>query len=520
MERKRLALQARLDAQKSAIDRNRLGQYATPSALALAIADYARQLVPARGAIHFLDPAIGTGAFYSALRQAVPAARLRSALGFEVDPHYGEPAARLWAESPLVLRLQDFTRAEPRPEHTLILCNPPYVRHHHLARADKLRLAQACHAASGMQLGGLSGLYAYFMGLAHAWLADGGIAGWLIPSEFMDVNYGAEVRRYLLNSVTLLHIHRFDPHEVQFGDALVSSAVLWLRKAPPPPGHQVRFSFGGSLQQPRLTADLAIARLADEPKWTRLPAAPLSAPSLDALPRLGDYFAIRRGVATGDNGFFILDEADLQARDLPREPFTPILPSPRHLVGDEVLADDEGVPLLPPRRFLLTTRLPEDEVRARYPTLAAYLSAGRERGLHQRYLCRHRSPWYAQEQRPPAPLYCTYLGRADARGGRPFRFILNRSRATVPNVYLAMYPRPSLQAALDADPDLLRRIWQDLNRIPPQVLIDCGRVYGGGLHKLEPRELARVPLPALAEHAAGALNRATSQADECADRAR
>jgi hypothetical protein len=42
----------------------------------------------------------------------------------------------------------------------------------------------------------------------------------LIPSEFMDVNYGAAVKRYLLNKVTLLHIHRFDPHDVQFGDAL------------------------------------------------------------------------------------------------------------------------------------------------------------------------------------------------------------------------------------------------------------------------------------------------------------
>lgn len=51
-----------------------------------------------------------------------------------------------------------------------------------------------------------------------------------MPSEFMDVNYGASVKRYLLDKVTLLHIHRFDPKEVQFGDALVSSAVVWFSK--------------------------------------------------------------------------------------------------------------------------------------------------------------------------------------------------------------------------------------------------------------------------------------------------
>ena len=31
-----------------------------------------------------------------------------------------------------------------------------------------------------------------------------------------------------------------------------------------------------------------------------------------------------------------------------------------------------------------------------------------------------------------------------------------------------------------------------LNRIDPEQLLGEGRVYGGGLHKLEPRELANV----------------------------
>lgn len=495
-EAQRLALQAELDAEKSQAERNRLGQFATPTPLAIEIATHGASLLPARTAVDFLDPALGTGAFYSALRQVFPPSQIRSALGFEIDPHYGQPAARLWADSGLTLRLQDFSSAQPQPQHNFILCNPPYVRHHHLSRADKVRLAQQTYAASGMGLSGLSGLYAYFVGLAHAWLAEGGIAGWLIPSEFMDVNYGDELKRYLLSTVTLLHIHRFDPHEVQFGDALVSSAVVWLRKAPPPPGHRVRFSFGGSLRQPQLCRDIAVSELADQRKWTRLPAALSSSPA--GLPMLKDFFTIRRGLATGDNDFFIVSGEDLQARNLPRDLFTPILPSPRYLVGDEIAADAQGLPRLERRRFLLNTRLAEDELARRYPTLAAMLQAGRERGLHQRYLCRHRSPWYAQEQRPPAPLYCTYLGRGDGERGRPFRFILNHSQATVANVYLAMYPRPVLQAALLADPGLLRRIWQDLNQIPAQVLLENGRVYGGGLHKLEPRELGQVPLPALA----------------------
>ena len=82
------------------------------------------------------------------------------------------------------------------------------------------------------------------------------------------------------------------------------------------------------------------------------------------------------------------------------------------------------------------------------------------------------------------------MGRGDNKNGRPFRFILNRSKATVANVYLAMYPTPALTRAMADDPSLVQTVWQRLNRITPEELLGEGRVYGGGLHKLEPKELS------------------------------
>lgn len=496
LESDRLALQARLDAVKTQGERNRLGQFATPTALARDILAYAARMLPATEKIRFFDPAIGTGSFFSALRATVPRTRVAEALGYEIDAHYGKPSAALWKSEGLVLRLSDFTKAEPSPRFNVVICNPPYVRHHHLQNGHKNRLQFLTERASGMKLSGLAGLYCHFLGLSHAWMADGAIAAWLIPSEFMDVNYGHAVKHYLLNRVTLLHIHRFDPNDVQFADALVSSAIVWFRKTPPPVDHSATFTFGGSLASPSVTRCVSASALADEAKWTRFPAAEVRSNS--GIPTLSDFFQIKRGIATGDNTYFILPEDAIATHGLPRETFTPILPSPRYVPDDEVKARSDGTPDIERRLFLLDTKLSEREIERRYPRLAAYLDEGKARGLQERYLCKHRTLWYSQENRPPAPIVCTYLGRGDTKRGRPFRFILNGSRATVANVYLAMYPTPLLVRLLASDATLIRRIWAALNSLAAERLLGEGRVYGGGLHKLEPKELANVAVAELA----------------------
>ena len=491
IEKQRVTLQVTLDSEKTQAERNRLGQFATPAALAEDILRYAASLLPSDTIVRFLDPAIGTGSFYSALVKVFPKNRIAEAMGFEIDPHYGKPAEELWRKTGLSLKLANFTYAESAPRFNLIICNPPYVRHHHLQNGDKIWLQTRTQQTSGMKISGLAGLYCHFLGLSHAWMAESGIAGWLIPSEFMDVNYGQAVKRYLLERVTLLHIHRFDPNDVQFTDALVSSAVVWFKNEPPPPDHEVKFTFGNTLVNPKISRLVPAVSLAHEPKWTRFPASEVHHRS--GIPTLSDFFQIKRGVATGDNSYFILSENEIKARELPMEAFIPILPSPRYLQEDEVKPRKDGSPDIVHRLFLLNTKLSEGEIAKRFPSLNAYLEEGKARKLPDRYLCMHRSPWYAQENRPPAPIVCTYLGRSDAKTGRPFRFILNGSRATVANVYLALYPTPLMAREFERDSTLLRRVWRALNQLSPEVLVGEGRVYGGGLHKLEPRELGNVP---------------------------
>lgn len=133
----RIVEQTQLDAAKNPVERNRLGQVATPNALAIEILNYSKTLLPTDEKIRFLDPAIGTGSFYSALLQSFSIDRIESAIGYEIDRDCAETAIKLWANTSLQLNIADFTESVAQQNEklraNLLICNPPYVRHHHLS---------------------------------------------------------------------------------------------------------------------------------------------------------------------------------------------------------------------------------------------------------------------------------------------------------------------------------------------------------------------------------------------------
>lgn len=499
-EDKRQVIQKQLDDQKTDVERNAMGQFSTPRRLALEILQETKRLFPKRRKVRFIDPAFGTGAFYSALATAFPKTRIAAAKAFEIDPHYGEPSKSLWGDK-VDLDLSDFTHAQPpeneKEKFNLLVCNPPYVRHHHIEGADKLRLKDLALESAGIELSGLAGLYCYFMAMSHRWMQKDGMSVWLVPSEFMDVNYGRALKQYLLDKVSLVKIHRFDPNATQFDDALVSSAVLWFTNTKPDKNHEVEFTYGGTIENPSIRKTVSSEVLRHEGKWTRFPVSDFREKQNGAV--LGDFFTVKRGIATGSNKFFILTADQIEEKGLPWSQFTPVLPSPRYLPEEDIETDRRGYPKIGKRLFLLDCKLPIDVVKKEYPSLYEYLQEGLQSGIADGFLCANRKAWYLQEQRPPCRFYCTYIGRSDKKDGMPFRFILNMSKAIVTNSYLMLYPKPEYEMTILNDPALAKDIVSALRTISSQSLLDEGRVYGGGMHKVEPKELSNVPVKELAE---------------------
>ncbi len=495
-EDNRFDAQILADARKSAEERNKLGQFSTPFPAACQMVARALKALPPDAPIAFLEPALGSGVFYSALLRQTRPARIASAIGCEIDPAYGDIAKGLWGHAGLQILSCDFSDFASNPANfgkfNFLCTNPPYVRHHHLQPDRKVALQSLVMQRLGLQASGLSGLYVYFVLLADALLAEGAVASWLLPAEFLYVNYGRVLRDYLTSRVTLLSVHHFDPEDVQFDDALVSSCIVTYRKTPSLSASTGEMSFGGNYLEPALVKTVPASELRSLGKWT-MPHFGVEAAPADAL-RLKDLFSVRRGIATGANDYFLIDQETAAKYEIPKACLKPILPSPRYVRGPVIESTREGMPEIPGYRFLLDCTLPPEQIKEQHPGWWAYLEEGIAKGVHQGFLCAQREEWYFQERRAPAPFLASDMGRASSGRECPIRFFVNFSSAIVTNVFLNLYPVSELGESLRGNRERMLELGRALNGIPTASVLQAGRAYGGGLHKIEPKELLEVRL--------------------------
>lgn len=462
----------------------------TPPELAREIAAYAvGEMEPRDAEIHFGDPAVGTGAFFGALLQLVPKQRIASAIGIDINADQAAAAQWRWADKGMEVWNADYLHMQDLPARTLILANPPYLRHQSIPAKYKRQLLQGASVRTKIHVSARSGLYVYFLLLSHDWMAEGAVAAWLIPSEFMQSVYGAAIRDYLANHVELLRVHVFYQNVPQFENVNVAPAVVVFRNRRTSPEHVVKMTSGGSLRHPDVNQSVLLVNLRQADTW----AVPFFQRAADSEQlRIRDLFSVRRGIATGANEFFIMPRQRALELGIPERALRPLLPKERMLGTDVIEAEEDGYPKISPQLCVIDCDLPEKEIAKRYPNLLKYLRTAKSSGILDRYLLKHRHPWYKQEVRTAPRFLCTYMGRGSDHKP-PLRFIWNKSQAVATNTYLLLYPTRALADILLQRPRAEAELFASLQRAETEVRARA-RTYAGGLLKIEPRELSNVRL--------------------------
>jgi len=451
---------------------------------------------------YVLDPAVGTGVFV--IEAAKKLAKMgaptpgEQVIGIDIDPlmvaicafnfrqEFGHDCAQLFC--------RDFLTMPPSLKVDAIVCNPPYIRHHELTPNDKESLCRSMEIEAGIRLSRLSNYYIYFFIHAYQFLRNGGRMVFITPAEFLNASYGIGLKRFLLERFKIISFILFPP-EKPIMDALISSCITLLEKSKPEPNHRIRFtraedsSSAYALWDAWQTYSKEVPQIALQPtsRWTAYFPSSIRAPRVNTIKMvpLHEIAKVDRGIATGANAFFTLNDADVERWGIEREYLRPIITHTQMAPGLEFTQQDfERLRCEGKRVWLLYCFEPKEALIGK--RILHYIEYGEAMGYHKRYLTSRRNPWYAPERRPPAPILATCFAR------KAMRFIHNRAGVLNLTAFHCIYPCDEISN----DELRLKALLGFLNSRTFHLLsLDNGRLYGGGLFKMEPGELEAVLVP-------------------------
>ena len=455
--------------------RRRQGAVYTPRPIVEAMLDWAQgHARPDR----VVEPGCGSGRFLAAAGRRFDRVPL---VGVEVDPvaailARGHLAAARFGHR-AVVELADYRTVALPPigGKTLVIGNPPYVRHHQIEPQWKEWLA-ATAAEFGIKASRLAGLHAHFFLAVAKSARDGDFGALITSSEWLDVNYGSLMRELTLDRLGGKAIALLDPAAMPFPDATTTGAITLFEIGSRPTSLAIkRIGKNGSLRRLDGGRRVSCDRMRTERRWSSLTGRRKKKPA--GFIELGELCRVHRGQVTGANKVWI---AGPQAAALPPGVLFPSITKARELF--------EAAPSLEASAHLRSVvDLPADLDRfakAERRQIDRFLAWAVSQGADQTYIARHRKPWWSVGLRTPATILCTYMAR------RPPAFVLNRAGASHINIAHGLYPRETLEKATIAS-----LAFYLSNAVSQQE----GRTYAGGLTKFEPGEISRIlaPSPAL-----------------------
>ena len=185
-------------------------------------------------------------------------------------------------------------------------------------------------------------------------------------------------------------------------------------------------------------------------------------------------------MVTGANKHFIRDLKDLKQLGIPRKATLQLVSRTRWLSGLDFTEEDFHELVEAGGQAILIRPTSADED---LPGVRRWIAQGTAAGVHERFKCTIRDPWFrlAPQPVPDAFATCTRLGAP--------LLVLNRSGCRCTNALHAMY----WHRGIEASPEAIAlgfltsavSVWAEL----------YGRRYGGGVLKMEPGTLKGTPVP-------------------------
>lgn len=461
--------------EEPAVARKARGAFYTPDAIARYLVEWA--VTPSTRRV--LEPSAGDGVFLEAaarrLREVNPTGELVGVELVEAEAEIAGRRARAAGVDPTLI-VEDFfdLHVDRLGAFDAIVGNPPWIRYHGFVGEQRAN-AQRRALAMGVTLTGLASSWAPYLVHAVSFLSPDGRLAMVLPGELLQVDYAAEVRRFLTRRFRSIRLVAFKGHV--FGDAQVDAVLLFASHDGPAGLHFDRVGSLDEIANRIPTAMFGSDRWASSVGSAEATELLVELEAAGRLVRLGSLGTVDIGVVTGFNDYFVVSEPEAEAFALPAANLQWIVTRSNQLSDGVVThAHFRDWRIAGRKVWLLSLGRGDPNGATRY------LAEGMRMGVPSRYKCRMRSPWYAVPIKRPPDLFLSYMAHETPR------LAWNQVRALSTNLIHGVYlADPSTASAIASD-------WAN-----PATALSAeveGRTYGGGILKLETKEAERVLVPA------------------------
>lgn len=427
-----------------------------------------------------LEPAFGLGIFSRLLLKKKPDLAIK---GFEIDPVIFKEAQKAYLDYPKMnLVLEDYLFHDWENKYDGILCNPPYFKFKDYE--NKKTLGEISNRL-GIKLNAFANIYTLFLLKSIYQLKENGKAAYIVPSEFLNADYGKFVKQYLVESKALRHVIIFDSQKNVFNEVSTTSVILLLSKDQ----HASSVSFTSieskehfkRIKRELITdkAEISSRKLAHNEldpsiKWRTYYQKQVSNKYHHLVP-FNQIAKVVRGIATGANEYFVFNKEKANQLRITHQYLLPCITKSK----------DVNTPFFTKQHF---EKLVEEDANVYLfnagknptnPEVLNYIQMGEENGVHEKFLTSRRNPWYIHENRPPSPIWVSVFNREKVK------FIRNEAGVSNLTTFHCIYLKSEFEERIGID--LLFAYL--LTGIAKEIFSDNHREYGDGLKKFEPNDL-------------------------------
>jgi adenine-specific DNA-methyltransferase len=472
--------------------RKKTGQFATPTEIAKFMALFATLSTKTT---KILDPAVGCGTLLKQILLNVENNLIKEITGCDIDDIVLKASKLVLMNFDISLTLIncDFLSIKPKKVYDVIIANPPYIKSNLIKNKEKY--FEIIEKSLATKLDGTTGLDALFLLHSLDFLSENGMLIFITPGEYLNSKYGEKLKRILLSRYTIDYLIYFETSDFLFDDGMSSALITILTNKISTKDHTIRFAKVKKFEKatalfseickedvkpPNQYKEISVTDLNPQKKWIPLFDQDITnITKYNNLVPLSTFFSVKRGIATGANSFFTLSKEDIDKYHIPKKYLKPVLAKANY-ANPPIFTETHFKKLVSINKkcFLL-------DIKDEKPIgVNNYLKYGEEQDFHKRYLTRTRKKWFFVEKRRPAKILVKVFNR-----GEDIQFILNKTPALNLTCFHGIYPKKENHDYLKA---LILYFRSNIGKNALKLQL---RHYGGGLKKLEPKDVENLLVP-------------------------